>query len=314
MLKVLYFSPRGFAEQATLKALEGVATAQVDTVRTLEECIAGVPDADILVTGDAPPAEAEGILRAAQAPGARIRAIHFLSAGRDGFHTAGIPEGIAVTGPDGALAPTVAEHGMALMLALGRQIGALTEAAANAQWDRSVLPRMRSIEGLTAVIVGLGSIGRELARRLRPFGVRTVGLQRTARPDDSVDELGAISGLDRFLPDADILVLAVALAPETTGMIDEARLGRMKQSALLVNVARGGLVDHHALAKALEDGALGGAALDVTDPEPLPQEHPLWKAPNLVLSPHLAGAGSAAAMTRIGQSVADRVRELNGTN
>ncbi len=138
--------------------------------------------------------------------------------------------------------------------------------------------------GKRVMIVGYGSIGRSIEERLTPFGVEIVRVARSARDGvESVDRL-----LD-LLPDADVIVLIVPLTSETTGMIGERELTQMKQGALLINAARGPVVNTEALLAALEVGRIR-AVLDVTDPEPLPEEHPLWKAPNLFITPHVAAS------------------------
>jgi phosphoglycerate dehydrogenase-like enzyme len=134
----------------------------------------------------------------------------------------------------------------------------------------------------TVLIVGYGSIGAAVEARLAPFGCKFLRIARSAR-----DGVAAISSLDEMLPRADIIILTTPLTSETRGLIDAARIARMKRGALLVNAGRGAVVNTDALVRALGDGRIR-AALDVTDPEPLPPDHPLWRAPNLMITPHLA--------------------------
>jgi len=142
------------------------------------------------------------------------------------------------------------------------------------------------LAGRTVMIVGYGSIGVAIEERLRPFGVEFLRLARTAKQSPQVH---AISDLHALLPKADVVVLIVPLTDDTRGLIGEPEMSMMKQGALLVNAARGPVVDTKALVAALESHRLR-AALDVTDPEPLPAGHPLWSAPNLLLTPHVAGS------------------------
>ena len=307
-MKVLYWSRVPFARRQTREALEAVPGVELQYAETIEECLAGLAGAELLVTGDVPAPDAARVLAAASAEG--LRAIHFISAGRDGFEAAGIPEGIAVSGPVGANAATVAEHAMGLTLGVLRQIRGIALATVAREWDKSLITGLRSLEGAEVLIVGLGHIGREYAQRVRAFGARTVGLQHRPRPDDSVDRLATMADLDRELPQADVVFVAAALTPDTAGLFDAARIARMKPGAVLVNTARGGLVDTLALARAVEEGRLAGAGVDVTDPEPLPAEHPLWAAPNVLVSPHFAGGGSALALQRVADSAASRAKEL----
>ena len=134
----------------------------------------------------------------------------------------------------------------------------------------------------TVLIVGYGSIGAAVEARLRPFGCHILRVARSARPDVS-----PIGSLDGVLPQADIVILTTPLTSETRGMMNAGRIGNMKRGALLVNAARGAVVDTGALVAALMEGRIR-AALDVSDPEPLPPDHPLWRAPNLLITPHVA--------------------------
>ncbi|GGA74580.1 phosphoglycerate dehydrogenase [Pseudoclavibacter endophyticus] len=310
MLKVLFWSPTVFAREATLDALDAVEGIETEIVQEIDDCVAGIASADVLVLGDAPPHDARRVVEAIAVSDGRLRAMHFVSAGREGFESVGFPAGVEVTGPTGANAPTVAEHAVALTLAVMRQIGRIAVNTSQGAWDRSLVRKLRSLEGQTALIVGLGHIGREVAIRLRAFGVHTIGLQRRARPDASVNELGNIADLDDYLPRADVVIISAALTAETAGLFGAERFAALPDTAVVINVARGGLVDTDALAAALGAGQLAGAGVDVTDPEPLPEGHPLWTAPGVVISPHIAGGGSPASMARIGESVAACVRGL----
>ena len=141
---------------------------------------------------------------------------------------------------------------------------------------------VEEICGKTVLIVGYGSIGQAVEARLTPFGCSFLRVARSARPDVS-----PVTALDELLPLADIVILTMPLTPETRGLMNQARLAEMKRGALLVNAARGAVVDTDALTAALAQGRIR-AALDVTDPEPLPPDHPLWRAPNLLITPHIA--------------------------
>jgi phosphoglycerate dehydrogenase-like enzyme len=166
------------------------------------------------------------------------------------------------------------------------------------------------LEGGTLAIVGYGHIGRELARRARAFGMRIVTVTRSPRADEFVDDALPLDALHTALAQADAIVLAIALTPETTHLMGDAEFARCKPGALLVNVARGPVIDQGALVRALHDGRLGGAGVDVSDPEPLPQDDPLWSAPNVLISPHFAGSGSPRSVERIAEGVAGNLRHL----
>jgi phosphoglycerate dehydrogenase-like enzyme len=142
------------------------------------------------------------------------------------------------------------------------------------------------MEVKTVLIVGYGSIGSAIESRLKPFGPRILRVARRAR-----EGVAPVSQLDELLPQADIVVLITPLTPETMHLMNADRIAKLKRGALLVNAARGQLVQIDALTQALVDGRIR-AAIDVTDPEPLPAGHPLWKAPNLLITPHIAGASA----------------------
>ena len=193
------------------------------------------------------------------------------------------------TAAKGVYARPIAEHILALMLAATR---GLVERARARTWG----PRGgRLLTGTTVGIVGFGGIGAELVELLSPFSVRTIALTRHARPVPDADVSVGPAGLDELLGESDFVVLTTALTSETAGMISAERLSLMRPGAWLINVARGGLVHTDALVEALVAGTIGGAALDVTDPEPLPDEHVLWEMPNVIITPHVASTPSMGA-------------------
>ncbi len=138
-------------------------------------------------------------------------------------------------------------------------------------------------------VVGLGGIGSEIAKRAHGFGMHVLATRRSEQPKpDYVDEQGLADDFERFLPRADVVAICVPLTDETRGLFDDEEFASMKAGSYLINVARGGIVETPALLEALRSGRLAGACLDVTDPEPLPREHPLWREPNVVITPHIA--------------------------
>jgi phosphoglycerate dehydrogenase-like enzyme len=192
-------------------------------------------------------------------------------------------DGPVYTSAAGAFALPVAEHALALMLAGARSLAACARAE---RWNDSI--PVRSLEGATVAIVGAGGIGRALIRLLAPLNTRVLAVTRHGRPVAGADLTVAADRLDEVLAEADHVVLAAPGTASTRRLIDAGRLARMKPGAWLVNVGRGSLVDTDALVRALEDGTLGGAALDVTDPEPLPEGHPLWRHERVLITPHVA--------------------------
>ena len=176
-----------------------------------------------------------------------------------------------------AFGKPVAEHALTLMLASVRRIADCVRAQT---WTE---PPVRPLEGSTVAIVGTGAIGGALIGLLEPFDVEVVAVTRRGR-----DGTLPVDRLPEALPRADFVVIAAPATPATRHLIGAAELDAMRTDAWLVNVSRGTLVDTDALVAALAAGSIGGAALDVTDPEPLPDEHPLWRAPNALITPHVA--------------------------
>jgi phosphoglycerate dehydrogenase-like enzyme len=272
-----------------------VLVADVPHRRELEPLPKGVelvaepgPDVEFAVFGPELARDAAALFE--QLPGLRV--VQSISAGVDSLLPF-VPDGIVVCGASGAHDIAVAEWVVAMLLALRRRLPEFHELQQRAEWDSnagdwiatgppSVGPT-DDLDGATVLILGHGSIGRAVAARLAPFGAHVVGIARHARTDTEPPE-----ALPRLLPEADAVVLLLPLTPETKRIVDTRFLAQMKEGALLINAARGGIVDTDALLEALESGRIR-AALDVTDPEPLPSDHPLWQAPNVIITPHIAG-------------------------
>lgn len=240
----------------------------------------------------------------------RLRVVGRLGVGLDNIDLAACAaRGIEVIPATGANAESVAEYVLAMAMILLR--GAAyrsTSAVAAGRWPRQMLSQGREIAGKTMGLVGFGSIGRVTARKAAAMGLRLVGHDPALAGEDSAwREFGvAPLGLDALLAEADIVSLHVPLVPETYRLIGEERIARMKPGAILVNSARGGIVDEAALARALQAGRLAGAALDVFEDEPLAAASVLADAPNLILTPHIAGV-TQESNERVSGLVAERV-------
>ncbi|MGB2621349.1 MAG: D-2-hydroxyacid dehydrogenase [Candidatus Acidiferrum sp.] len=199
--------------------------------------------------------------------------------------------GIVVTNPSGVFSVPMAEHTMGLLIALARNFADSVRHQDRAHWGQQDMwdkpPRFTELNGQVLLIVGFGSIGRELAKRARAFEMRVWGVTRSGKGDAALAEkIIPVSQLEEALPHADYVVIAAPETSETRAFMGAAQIARMKPGARLINIGRGSLLDEAALIRALEKGALGGAALDVTSVEPLPANSPLWKAPNLFITPH----------------------------
>lgn len=192
-----------------------------------------------------------------------------------------VPDGVTLCSARGVHGPAVAELVLAVVLSTLRRLPHFGEAQRQGRWDPMEADDLRDKRVL---IIGAGDLGEQTARRLRSFDAVPVLVAHTAR-----DGIHATSELPDLLPEADVVVLTVPLTEDTTGLVDAEFLSRMPDGALLVNVARGKVVDTSALLAELTSGRLR-AALDVMEPEPLPADHPLWNAPNLIITPHAAGS------------------------
>lgn len=220
-------------------------------------------------------------------------------------------DGLVMTNMRGVHGPTIAEHAFGMLLSMTRDIRYYTHPDRKGTWERGGSGAdLIALNGRTLLVVGLGGIGREVAKIGDGLGMRVLATRRSvAEPPPYVDELGTGADLDRFIAEADVVVLAVPLTDETRGMFGADRLAAMKQGSYLVNVARGPVVDTQALIAALEDGPLAGACLDVTDPEPLPADHPLWDLPNVVITPHVSSrSGLTSAVWK--QTYLENVRRF----
>jgi phosphoglycerate dehydrogenase-like enzyme len=237
----------------------------------------------------------------------RLQAIVQFGAGLDGVDRAAAEaRGIAVRNVPGANAQAVAELAAFLMLGLARRLPAHARTrAARLVGD----PPGTELQGKTLGIVGLGATGRALARVARAFGMEVIAVKRTPAPEPDVSWIGGASELDTLLARADYVSLHVPASSETRGLLDAARLRRMKPSAFLINVGRGELVDKGALLDALQAGRIAGAGLDVYWDEPPDPDDALFRLDNVVATPHIGGT-TYEAMDRIADRVAALLREL----
>jgi phosphoglycerate dehydrogenase-like enzyme len=224
----------------------------------------------------------------------KLRFIQSIGAGTDQFGRDALGQrGIRLASARGVNAKAVSEHAMALILALARRLPEARDNQAKRVWRGMIgdlARREDELGGKTLLIVGLGSIGGRLAQLAKAFDMRVIGLrQNPANGAGAADEVHGLGALSTLLPQADFVALTCPLVKETENLIDAAALGRMKRSAFLVNAARGRCVDEAALAAALTQGRIAGAAIDVAVEEPLPPTSPLWEIEIALITPHTAG-------------------------
>jgi phosphoglycerate dehydrogenase-like enzyme len=268
-----------------------------DAIRSGGGTVVDAGDAEALVWAE-PRGADELAAVLAGAPG--IRWVQLPWAGIEPF-AAVIDDHHVWTSGKGVYAAPVAEHALALLLAGLRGLVGYARATA---WTG---PAGRNLFGARLTILGGGAITESLLGLLRPFAAEVTIVRRRPAPMPGAVRVLAVDSLPDALADADALVLALALTPDTEGIIGRAELDRLPDHAWVVNVARGRHVVTDELVAALRKGAIGGAALDVTDPEPLPEDHPLWTLPNCLITPHV-GNTPEMAMPLLSSRIAENVR------
>lgn len=230
------------------------------------------------------------------APAKNVRYIHTISAGIDGYidevdrcHGSALP----VTNGAGVYSDAVGEHVIALLLAVVHGIVPSVRNMAEKQWP--AIPMLGNVNGKTIAVLGTGDIGNNAARICAAMGARVLGFKLHAcEPFPPYSEIyTGDDGLDALLPQADAVLVCLPGSPFTKDMLDARRIGLMKAGSVLVNIGRGSIVNTEALMEALRSGRIAAAGLDVTDPEPLPPDHPLWDCPNLLITPHISGLGAS---------------------
>lgn len=299
LVKSLCYRPNNFYRE-----IEGVEFVVAPTV---DEAVAKAADVDAAV---------EYYSRALLDAAPNLRWVQTLSTGVNGAPFDLLRERDIVLTNAGAYGPNMADHTMAFMLMLSRQIPQILRRQVNEKWLRKdkPVPDPGELDGQTLLIVGLGGIGLETAKRAAAFGMHIIATRRHAdRPaPEFVDELHPFEALDELLPRADWVNVSVPYTADTVDLIGDREFGLMRSGAHILCLARGGIINTDALLRALDSGKIAGAGLDVTDPEPLPDDHPLWDYPSVIITPHASGQ-SEAAHRRLGELVADNtLRFLNG--
>jgi phosphoglycerate dehydrogenase-like enzyme len=268
-------------------------------------------DADILVTNH---------WRSEYPPAPQVRLVQSVATGIELIDLVALPHGVVICNAFGH-ETAIAEYVLMAMLVWShrfREIESEFRARSSwrSSWVQSGVPH-GEIFGSTVGIIGLGRVGREVARRAAAFGCRVIAANRSERRRESgIERVYPLTELDQMLPACDFVVLCTALAPETEGLIDSRRLALMKRSAFLINIARGSVVDEDAIYAALRDGGIGGAALDVwwqypnaTEPERRPSHHPFHELPNILMTPHCSG-WTGGMVARRWSEVADNINRF----
>jgi glyoxylate/hydroxypyruvate reductase len=282
---LVYHADRRYAELVRVPK-RGVS---VHIAATPSEAAGAVADAEILYAWKFPPQ--------LYAKAGRLKWLQVMGAGVDWALVPELPEHVQITRAPGVFGPWMAEYVLAWCLWVTQRLKPYRDAQRQRRWDDHVLPER--LGGKTVTIVGLGDIGRDIARAARGLGMRVLGVSRRGRPVREATRMDSVAAMTRALREADFVVLLLPLTPETRGIIGADALAAMKSTAWLINIARGAVVDEGALMAALEQRRIAGAVLDVFDREPLPPSHPLWKMDNVVVTPHISGPSTADALTPV---------------
>jgi phosphoglycerate dehydrogenase-like enzyme len=264
------------------------AGVEVIAVKNTDEMIAQAADADAIVGGDNVVCD-ERVLAAAK----KVRWVAVMSAGvEECLGKKGLERpAVVVTNMRAVAGPVMAEHSIALAFALARSLQVSVGRQATGEgWSRNFAgSQPQALTGKTMLVAGLGGIGLEVARRAHALGMKVIATRASSREGpDYVSYVGLSDELPTLIPQADVVVAALPLIPATTNLFDAKMFERMKKTAFFINVGRGGSVVTNDLVAALNNGVIAGAGLDVTEPEPLPKDHALWKAKNIIITPHMS--------------------------
>ncbi|HEX3133376.1 MAG TPA: D-2-hydroxyacid dehydrogenase [Planctomycetota bacterium] len=226
----------------------------------------------------------------------RLRWLQIMIAGAERWLH--VPSSIILTTANPVFVQPAAEHALAMLLALGRDLPHQVRQGTARQWTKSTV--CRDLDQATVVVVGLGAIGQAIAVRASAFGARIIGVQRDPRgtPPPGVVAVHGVADLAGLLTTADAVVLALPTTSATDGLVSRTHLQQLKPGALVINVGRGSTIDQQALVDGLASGRIGGVGLDVTTPEPLPSEHPLWAFPNVLITGHSVNTSPGKARRR----------------
>ena len=288
MMNMLFYTSK--EREIIDRLIKAFPAVNIMTADTDDELRKAMPETDVLVTSNRVyvPGPAKIIREGAK----RLKWIQFTTSGIDKAVASGLPDGIPVTNAAGFHANRVAEHAMSLLLAVGRRHMDAGAARPKREWIRDeVTPVMLTLEKATMVLIGLGSIGQSIARKAKAFDMRVIGISRSTDPIEFIDEVRPRARLAETLKEADVVMLSAVYDKDTHMIINAAGIASLKPRAIIVNIARGLLIDEPAMIAALKANKIYGAGLDVMTVEPLNGESPLWDMPNVVMTAHSAGAG-----------------------
>lgn len=242
----------------------------------------------------------------------RLKWIQLNNAGTEGYCVEGrLPQGAILTNATGAYGLAISEYMISGLFLIRKKLQLYCANQSEGLWRPE--GHAGVVEGATVAVIGLGDIGSTFAGKMKGLGCNVIGVKRRGgNKPECVDELYGTQELDKILPRADVVALCLPGTPDTYRILNRERIGLLAGNAIVINVGRGGAVDTEALSEALYAGRIGGAVLDVTDPEPLPPKHPIWKAPNTLITPHISGKYSLPeTLEKISVIFADNLKRFS---
>ncbi|MCH2201220.1 MAG: D-2-hydroxyacid dehydrogenase [Fuerstiella sp.] len=277
-MKIVVFDPIGFKDEHLAMLIDAAGDHTV-VLPAEQDLVSEMADAEVFIGYHTPEIFT---------PAPKLKWIQTAAAGLDMMLTPEvIKRGLIVTNASGLHAAPVVETAWALTLAVSRHLKTFHQDQNEHQWNPFIPD---DLDGRTVGIVGLGGIGRRYARVAAAFGMRVIAVDRHSPPKpDEVESLQGLDKLNDLVAAADVLLVSCPATAETQGLIGPEQIGLLKPTAILINIARGGIVDEPALIECLTEGRIMGAGLDVTAVEPLPEDDPLWETPRLIITPHIAG-------------------------
>ena len=282
MKKVLVLLPYDSVSKENLISAIGekAEISFVDRKENREEYLSALKEANLII-GEVPNADFEYCENLEMLQSSSSGVNYYIDGGK-------FPKNAKLCCMTGCYGNIIAEHLLAMLLSVCRRLPEYRDKQNDQNWG--IVKYDKQLAESTLLILGAGDIGTTLAKWMRPMVGKIIGIRRTAREyPDCYDEMVTLDKLDEKLPEADFTVCILPHTPETAGLLDERRLRLMKKDSVLINGGRGSLIDQDALIKVMSEGWFFGVGLDVTTPEPLPKDHPLWNQPRLIITPHSAG-------------------------
>jgi phosphoglycerate dehydrogenase-like enzyme len=292
-------------DEAFLREFPEIEAVKADTLETLTDALEGAEIFHVYNSAFTPE-----FAKLVRDKGRSLKWIQFTTVGIDIALKAGLPDGVWVTNSGDVSQRVLAGHAIALMLGVMRGFRRFEPLRARRDYARKLMPRyMMAPDGARMVILGMGRIGQDIARKAKAFDMEVICVTRAAAPAAAeIDRVVPREKVDEVLPTADVVMIAMPLDVGTQGFMSAERIALMKETAILVNISRGKVVDEAALARALAEGRIMGAGLDAFAKEPLPAESPLWDLPNVLMTPHVGGNGGRELWRRFSDLVRDNTR------